>query len=71
MNARIRRVLIVEDELLIAMLMQAIVSEVGYGTGGPVGTGEEAPFLAGSSSIDLRCHQGRITRPHWTSIRSH
>jgi hypothetical protein len=70
-NARIRRVVIVEDQLLIAMLMQAIVSEVGYGTSGPVGTVEKAPFLAGSSSIDLRCHQGRITRPHRISIRSH
>jgi CheY-like chemotaxis protein len=60
-NARNRRVLIVEDELLIAMLMQTIVSAAGYATSGPVGTVEEALFLARFESLDAALLDIRLT----------
>jgi CheY-like chemotaxis protein len=60
-SARSRCVLIVEDELLIAMLMQSIVSGAGYDTSGPVGTVEEAVFLASSESLDAALLDFRLT----------
>lgn len=52
MIAAPRRVLIVEDELLIALSIADILDEAGFETVGPAGTVREAVALAQSEALD-------------------
>lgn len=48
-----KRVLIVEDELLVALLIEDILIEFGCNTFGPCGTLEKALAAASSETLDL------------------
>jgi DNA-binding NarL/FixJ family response regulator len=52
-NAEPGRILIVEDDLLIASEMEAVLTEAGFEIVGVASTGEEAIELAGSRLPDL------------------
>jgi DNA-binding response OmpR family regulator len=47
-----RRILIVEDEMMVAMLLEDMVRELGYEVVGPAITSEKALVLAGSELLD-------------------
>jgi CheY-like chemotaxis protein len=46
------RVLIIEDEMLVAMLLEDLLSELGYEPAGPVGRLEEALAAARGEAVD-------------------
>ncbi|TAJ44939.1 response regulator [Methanofollis fontis] len=48
-----KKILIVEDEALIAMLLEDILTESGYNVAGPVSNGMDAIRLAGEEDPDL------------------
>ncbi|GAB7015528.1 response regulator [Methanogenium cariaci] len=47
------KIMIVEDEAVIAMLLEKLLEVSGYAVAGPVANGEDAIRLAGSESPDL------------------
>jgi DNA-binding response OmpR family regulator len=47
------RVLVVEDEMMIAMLMEDMLQDLGYETVGPARRLESGMKIAGSEQIDL------------------
>ncbi len=48
----VRRILLVEDEILVAMLLEEILADLGYDVVGPVGRVDEAIELAKTAAID-------------------
>jgi CheY-like chemotaxis protein len=52
-NASNARILVVEDEYLIRMLLEDMLSELGYEVAGAVGTIAEASALARNGEFDL------------------
>lgn len=54
MNAvNVRRILVVEDEVMIAMLLEDMLTELGYEVVGPAMRFEDGLELAGSADLDM------------------
>jgi CheY-like chemotaxis protein len=51
--ARVRRVLVVEDEVMIAMLMEDMLTDLGYEVVGPAMRLEEGIELATTAQLDM------------------
>jgi len=50
---RVRRILVVEDEVMIAMLMEDMLTDLGYEVVGPATRLDEALRLADSADLDM------------------